>query len=131
MADIEQTTPHEPFRLLAVGDGFLMQAKLGGEWKSLHRFDLQPQLLPDYEVANWYVSTHPESRFVKNLTVAMPANGRRYALFNRDFSVHHLDGPSEQRRLASAREIRQVLREVFGLPLSNVAEFDDAVDRLP
>jgi arylamine N-acetyltransferase len=60
----------------------------------------------------------------------MPANGRRYALFNRDFSVHHLDGPSEQRRLASAREIRQVLR-VFDLPLSNVAEFDDALDRLP
>jgi N-hydroxyarylamine O-acetyltransferase len=131
MADIEQATPHEPFRLLATGDGFLMQAKLGGEWKALHRFDLQPQLLPDYEVANWYVSTHPESRFVKNLTVAMPANGRRYALFNRDFSVHHLDGPSEHRGLAGSREIRQVLQEVFGLPLSNDAELDDALDRLP
>ncbi|HUL05886.1 MAG TPA: arylamine N-acetyltransferase [Candidatus Acidoferrum sp.] len=131
IADIEQATPHEPFRLLRAGDGvFLKQAKLGGAWKPLHRFDLQPQLPPDYEVANWYVSTHPESRFVKNLTVAMPAPGRRYALFNRDFTVHHLDGPSEQRRLSGAREIRGVLEEVFGLTMPADPELDAALERL-
>jgi N-hydroxyarylamine O-acetyltransferase len=130
MADIEQTTPHEPFRLLAAGDGFLMQAKLGGEWKSLHRFDLQPQLLPDYEVANWYVSTHPESRFVKNLTVAMPGPERRYALFNSEFTVRHLGGPSEQRRLAGAREIRRVLEEIFRLTVPADPELDATLERL-
>lgn len=132
LADIEQATPHEPFRLLAVGDGaFLKQAKLRGEWKPLHRFDLQPQLLPDYEVANWYVSTHPQSRFVKNLTVAMPAPGRRYALFNRELTMHPLDGPSEQRRLTGAREIRAVLEEIFGLTLPADAELDAALERMP
>jgi N-hydroxyarylamine O-acetyltransferase len=131
IADIEQATPHEPFRLLRAGDDlFLKQAKLRGEWKPLHRFDLQPQLLPDYEVANWYVSTHPESRFVKNLTAAMPAPGRRYALFNREFTVHPLDGPSEQRQLSGAREIRAVLEEVFGLAIPADLEFDAALEKL-
>jgi N-hydroxyarylamine O-acetyltransferase len=130
IAGVEQATPHEPFRLLADGDGFLMQVSIGGEWKSLHRFDLQEQLLPDYELANWYVSTHPESRFVKNLTVAMPANGRRYALFNTEFSVHHLDGPSEHRKLAGATEIRQVLEEVFGLTPPADPAIEAALERL-
>jgi len=129
VTDIEQATPHEPFRLLATDGGFLMQVQLAGAWKSLHRFDLQPQLLPDYELANWYVSTHPQSRFVNNLTVAMPAAGRRYALFNGEFAVHHLGGPSEQRRLSGARETRQVLRDVFGLALSDDLELDAALER--
>jgi len=130
LAGAEHATPHEPFRLLADGDGFLMQARLGGEWKSLHRFDLQEQLPPDYELANWYVSTHPESRFVNNLMVALPAPDRRYALFNSEFAVHHLGGPSEHRRLAGAAEIRRVLQEVFGLTLLDAPELDAALERL-
>ena len=130
VAGVEQTTPHEPFRLLAAGDGFVMQVLIGGHWKSLHRFELQEQLLPDYEVANWYTSTHPESRFVKNLTVALPAADRRYALFNTEFSVHHLGGPSEHRRLAGAAEIRPVLEEVFGLALPDGPDLDAALERL-
>jgi N-hydroxyarylamine O-acetyltransferase len=130
IAGVEQATPHEPFRLLADGDGFLMQVSIAGDWKSLHRFDLQEQLLPDYELANWYISTHPQSRFVNNLTVAMPAAGRRHALFNTEFAAHRLDGPSEHRKLAGATEIRQVLEEVFGLTLSIDPELDTALDRL-
>jgi N-hydroxyarylamine O-acetyltransferase len=130
IAGVEQATPHEPFRLLAEGDGFLMQVSIGGEWKSLHRFDLQEQLLPDYELANWYISTHPQSRFVNNLTVAMPAADRRYALFNTEFTTHHLRGPRERRGLAGAAEIRRVLREVFGLTLPAGPELDAALDRL-
>jgi N-hydroxyarylamine O-acetyltransferase len=126
---IEQATPHERFRLLAEGDRFLMQVLIGGEWKSLHRFDLQEQLLSDYEMANWFVSTHPESRFVKNLTVALPAADRRYALFNAEFAVHHLRGPSEHRRLAGVAEIRRVLQEVFQLALPAGPELDAALER--
>ena len=47
-----------------------LQAKLKQEWKSLYRFDLQEQYFIDYEVSNWYVSTHPNSRFVTTLIAA-------------------------------------------------------------
>ena len=48
------------FRLRRSGDDFLMQASIGGNWKALYRFDLQPQFQADYEVSNWYLSNHPE-----------------------------------------------------------------------
>jgi N-hydroxyarylamine O-acetyltransferase len=44
--DRVQPTPHEPVRIITAGDGYLMQAQLGQEWKSLYRFDLQQQELP-------------------------------------------------------------------------------------
>ena len=68
--DIEQSTPHEPFRLIRSGDGFVMQAKTASTWRSLYQFDLQPQFLPDYEVTNWYLSNHPSSHFVTGLIAA-------------------------------------------------------------
>ena len=45
--DIEQSTPHEPFRLIVVDHSYIMQAYIGQEWKSLYCFDLQEQQLPD------------------------------------------------------------------------------------
>ena len=128
--DEEQATPHEPFRLLADRDEFVTQARIRGEWRSLYRFGLQEQLLPDYELANWYVSTHPESRFANGLMVARPASGRRYTLLNNEFTVHHLNDGTEQRMLTSAAEIRVLLEGEFQLTLPDTPELDSALQRL-
>jgi N-hydroxyarylamine O-acetyltransferase len=54
--DIEQATPHEAFRLLALEHTYIMQVYINQQWKPLYCFDLQEQQLPDYEASNWYVS---------------------------------------------------------------------------
>lgn len=113
--DVEQTTPHEPFRLQRAGDMLLMQAAAGGEWKSLYRFDFQEQLPADYEVANWYVSTHPQSIFTNNLIASRADTGRRHTLINRELNTYPLEGKPERRVLASTGEIREALEEVFRL----------------
>jgi len=92
--DLEQPTPHEVFRLLRGGSDFVLQAAVRGEWKALYSFDLQPQLLVDYEVLNWHLSTHPESPFVNNLMAARVTPERRYGLFNNKLSIHALRGDS-------------------------------------
>ena len=128
-AGIEQFTPHESFRLIRDGEEFIMQANLAGAWKPLYRFELQEQLLPDYEMANWYVSRHPQSRFVNGLIAARPAHDRRYALANNEFSEHYVDGRTERRKLESVGEIRRVLEGPFGLTLPDPAELDVVLGR--
>ena len=128
--DIEQPTPHETFRLVAMDAGFVMEALLRGSWAALYWFDLQPQLLPDYEVSNWYVSTHPQSHFVTSLIAARAFTGGRFALSNRQLSIHHLDAASEQRTLSGPVELRTVLQETFGLTLPQEPGLDDALARL-
>lgn len=128
--DIEQATPHEPFRLIQAGQEFVMQAKIRGDWKTLYRFDIQEQLLPDYEVSNWYVSTHPDSIFVTGLMAARPAPDRRYALRNNELAVHHLDGSTERRILTNVVEMRGILENTFCITLPDVPELDAGLARL-
>jgi N-hydroxyarylamine O-acetyltransferase len=128
--DTEQSTPHEPFRIIRGGDEFILQAKLRDVWNELYSFTLQPQLLPDYEMANWYVSRHPKSRFVNGLIVARASPGRRYTLLNNEFAVHDLNGTTERRRLSTVGEIREVLEGPMGLKLPSAPELDIALRRL-
>lgn len=126
----EQATPHEPFRLVAEGQSFRMQAKLGEAWRSLYRFDLQEQFQVDYEVSNYYLSTHPASHFLKTIIAARPKEKGRCALLDNRLTLHHPDGRSERRELATPAEIREVLEQTFGVVVPDRAAFDAAIARL-
>ncbi len=127
---IEQATPHEMFRLLEADDGFVMEALIQDSWAALYRFDLQPQFLPDYEVASWFVSTHPQSHFVTSLIVARPEAGRRFALSNNQLTVHRAGVAPDRRVLSSVGELRDVLQDTFGLKLPDAPDLDAVLKRL-
>jgi N-hydroxyarylamine O-acetyltransferase len=124
---VEQPTPHEPFRLLEDGGEFVLEAKVRGVWKPLYRFDLQEQLLCDYEITNWYLSHHPASHFVNGLIAARPALGLRYALRDNVLAVHRTGGGTERRTLATVAELRAALEETFLLTLPDSPEVDLAL----
>jgi N-hydroxyarylamine O-acetyltransferase len=127
--DDAQPTPHGAFRLVRAGEDWVLQAEIGRSWQSLYRFDLQEQLQADYEVSNWYQCTYPNSQFITGLMVARTAAGRRYGLRNNELSVHRVDGPSEQRVLRTAVELRGVLSDTFGLSLADAAGLDALLTR--
>ncbi|MGH8114545.1 MAG: arylamine N-acetyltransferase family protein, partial [Rhodanobacteraceae bacterium] len=130
--DIEQTTPHEPFRLChRDDDDWRMQTRLDGGWKTLYRFDLQPQYPIDYRGSNYWLSTSPDSHFVINLTAARAEPGRRLALRNREFTVHVTNGKTTRRKLPHAGDIRKVLQQEFLIRLSDHPSLDRKLDGLP
>lgn len=128
--DIEQPTPHEPCRLIKAGEDFIMKVRIGDKWVALYRFDLQEQFLSDYEVSNWYMSTHPSSRFVTDLMVARADASCRHTLRNKSLTVHHLNGTSERRVLDSAADLRAILEGVFHLTLPNRQDLDAVLNRV-
>lgn len=114
--EVVQATAHEPYRVTFDGQGsYTLWAKVAEEWRGLYVFDLQVQAAIDYEIGNWYVSTHPDSVFVGQLKVARLAAGKRHTLNNAHYAIHYLDRPSEKRALASADEMLDVLTETFGI----------------
>ena len=111
----EQATPHGSFRLVAAGGEFDLEAKLGEQWTSLYRFSPQEQMAVDYEVANWFTSTHPNSLFVNHLIAARSDGVARYTLFNNKFTVRNRDGTTERRTLSDVAEFGEVLARHFGI----------------
>lgn len=128
--DIEQITPHEPCRVIAARDAFLVQAKVGDSWRSLYAFDLQEQVQADYEVVNWYLCNNPSSHFVTGLIAARPDRECRYALRGNELAVHHVNGGTERRLLTSTGELRGALEEIFRVTLPEGPELHAALERV-
>jgi N-hydroxyarylamine O-acetyltransferase len=117
----EQPTPHEPYRIDTHASGdFMLQVKLRGELKPVYRFTLDTQFEADYEMANHFVSTYPQSIFLHTLRVARVTPGSRYALMNRRLTVYGQD--AQQRELATSQELREVLQSIFGIRLPESSE---------
>lgn len=129
--DVEQTTPHGPYRLVQIGDEFQLQAKLNDRWLPVFQLSVQEQLSVDWEVANWFNSTHPESTFTQNLMVARSLGDRRLGLFNNDYRIYFSDGRTEHHKLQTAEEITSVLQTDFNIKLPDGCQriFNKVIDR--
>lgn len=115
-----QRTPHEDCRIIEKNGGYLNQSFIKNEWKNLYKFDLQRQYFVDYKLGNWYTSTHPDSHFTTDLTVARAGKNGRYVLHNNRFAIHHLNDISEKHDIKNIDELRRILDEFFNLSLPNV-----------
>ncbi len=78
-------------------------------------FDLTPQLSADYDMANWYTSTHADSLFTHVLIAERLTAEVRRNLVNTWLTEKWRDGRVSERTLASAVELGQVLDELFGI----------------
>ena len=128
--DVEQPTPHERFRVCRDGHEYWIEARVGAEWQTLYRFDLQEQRQIDIEVLNYYVSTNPESPFLTRLMAARPTADGRFALRDNVFSVYGGGGKLEQHELGSAVELRGALALTFGIQLPADERLDAALERI-
>ena len=120
---LEQATALDTFRLRrittdepgAAGETYALEAKIGAEWRVLYLIDPEPKHRADFEQMNWFVATHPQSRFVNHLVVARPAAGARHNLFNGRYTIHRRAAPPEVREVDSVEALLGLLGDVFGI----------------
>lgn len=126
----EQLTPHEPYRIDLHVDGFTLRANVASEWRAMYIFDLQRQEDIDFAVGNWYVSTHPESTFAKQLMVARTGEGWRRTLNNGSFAIHRIGRDSERREVTDVQELIGLLGSEFGIRVPEQAQLVRTLERL-
>jgi len=102
------------YRLVEDGGQWLLQSLRDGAWADLYAFTLEPQLAVDFEVANHYVSTHPQSRFVQTLTAQRTGPEERRTLVNRELTIERAGG-SDRLVVADDDALLALLAESFGL----------------
>lgn len=112
---VEQATPHETFRLREIAGYFHVEADVGGEWRTLYRFDLQEQFPIDYAVASYYLSTNPASHFTSNVIAARALPQGRLALLGNRLTRRGNDGSGERVEIADENRLAAVLQSDFGI----------------
>lgn len=113
--DREQAGSIEPRRLIQRDALIVHQTLHDGAWVDVYQFANDPIPTVDFELGNWFTSTHPKSRFRLNLAAARAGTDCRYAILNREFAIRHTDGRAEKRTLTTPDELLGVLAEYFGL----------------
>jgi N-hydroxyarylamine O-acetyltransferase len=116
-ADTEQPTPHGIYRLVPVGAEMRMEARTSEGWTPVCQISLREEAPADWEVYNWFTSTHPDSRFTRELVAARPAEEVRYGLLNNVLNTYYLDGHAERQIVETPKALAAMLRELFGLDL--------------
>lgn len=125
-----QSTPHGRYRLMKDDEGYRLEAETAGSWEPLYAFDLRRCYPPDFEMSNWYVSTHPASHFVHDLVAVRTVAGGRHVIYNTRYSFYGLDAPPVSVQLQTVDEILDMLRSEFGIAAHEVAGIQDRLARL-
>ena len=102
------------YRAIEDGGARLLQSWGGEAWEDLYAFTFEPQLPVDYEIANYYTSTHRASRFTQVLTAQRLAPDVRRILRNRDY-LEIRGGTVDTRVIHDDDELVSLLAETFGL----------------
>ncbi len=113
---ILQTTQHETFRLIEHSYGYMLEVELNDGWQPVYQLGTEPQLPIDIEVANWYTSAHPDSKFRHVLMAARATEDTRYTLLNNRLTIRK-HGESPLRKVLNADALATVLESNFLLPV--------------
>jgi arylamine N-acetyltransferase len=124
-----QETRHEPYRIRERGNGYQLEAEIGGEWQPLYMFTSRAQPRIDLEVGSWYVSTHPHSFFVTGLTAALVTDDARWNMRGRNLAIHS-GGETEKIRFDTAADVLDVLAGRFGIDVADLGDRGDVEARV-
>ncbi|GAB2697471.1 arylamine N-acetyltransferase family protein [Kitasatospora kifunensis] len=94
---------------------WVLQAWRGGGWEDQYAFTEEPFQAPDYEVANWHVSTHPRSPFRQRLYALRSSADGHLALAGRILTETGPDGTARERAIEGQGAVARVLESEFGI----------------
>ncbi len=106
------------YRLIERGPEYVLQGHGPDGGSDLYSFLPHPVPQADVEVANWWTSTHPSSRFVSGFLVSRQwADGRRLALSDwGELALIERTAMTEHREPVARADLPGLLAERFGLP---------------
>ena len=119
----EETTASSglAYRIVQDDDALVLQMRRDTAWSDQYAFLTRPVHPVDFEVANWYTSTHPTSPFVRTLTAQRTTRDVRYLL--RYPTYTEIRAADTRTHDITREELLPLLRNVFLIDLPNDTVF--------
>lgn len=115
-----QHTPHDTRRIVRDdGSGsWFHQVLLGDEWHDVYEFTGEGMPMIDRQVANWWTSTNPESKFRNAIMAAIASpDGTRHALGSRQYTHRRGNEIIKSHDIGSSDQLLSILSQRFGLDM--------------
>ena len=109
------------YRVARDGALRVVQMNVTGDWIDLYAFLPEAREPVDFEVGNWYTSTHPESHFVTTLTAQRRTADGSKVLRNLTYTVS--SGAESEERVVAREELVGLLRDEFELDVPDGTKF--------
>ena len=100
------------------------------KWLPIYRFALENVEPLDWEIANWYLSTYPESMFKKNLVLSKVDEEARYTFSDHTLNIRRETEEKESVAIESDEQLFQILKDIFGLQENAVKLLKQKITRL-
>jgi N-hydroxyarylamine O-acetyltransferase len=110
------------YRVAREGALCVLQGMRDDEWDDLYAFEPAARHPVDFEMANWYTSTWPQSRFLLTLTAQRSSPEVRQVLRNFTY-VEDRGGGAIETRTIDRVELIPLLQSTFGLDVPAEARF--------
>ena len=117
---IEQQQFTNTYRILKEPKyGYVLQNRVGEEYRYMYAFTLEECCPLDYLMSNHFTETFPESFFIKMKLCTMPTKDGRITLTDEHFKVV-LNNQVTETKISSDAEYNDLLKAHFGLDLDLV-----------
>jgi N-hydroxyarylamine O-acetyltransferase len=108
---------------------FMHQVRHNEVWSDVYEFTGEAMPKSDQAMANWWTSCSPDSKFRKNLIVAiLNRDGTRNTLVNSVFVHRRAAEILERIEIRCLEQLGELLRERFRLEVSNIDDFASCLD---
>lgn len=109
-----QQTPNEEFKISQKNGAYILWT-WREKWLAVYRFELEHVEPLDLDICNWYLATHPESNFRKNLVFSKVDENARYTFNNQILNIRKKEREKESVSIESDTQLFQIMTDVFGL----------------
>lgn len=121
-----QETPHDTRRVQLDPDTghWFHQVLIDDGWRDVYEFTGEEMPMIDRQVAHWWTSTSPQSKFSQSIMAAVASpDGLRATLSDRQFTRRAHGEEIERIEIGSSQQLLAVLAEHFGLVLPEGTRF--------
>lgn len=116
----EQKQDRRAYKIEVSGDYLvLMQRENENEWKAQYRFTMQPYEYADYFEMCRHHQTSPQSHFTQRRICSRLTEEGRVTLSDMRFITTSKNGERREHALTSQKEYEAILREHFGIVVTN------------
>jgi len=109
--------------------GWILHLKKEKDFQPIYAFTMEEYLAGDFDVANYFTATHPDSLFTQALVCTKTTEEGRVTLFNRQMKRYRKNGLEEE-EVKKITDLKRILKQEFFISEDEIDAKEEMLERV-